>query len=256
MGFSVFAAEQTDLGVYPGTLLAEARAAALVDSPAMNELLKRYEPLIKSVVRRMERPASVFDDLVNGGRWGLVQAVLHHDGRRDGFTSYLMRYVRGEAERAVERHHVPEVPVPSDDLPEVESSIYLPGSADEEEIFFDTLSSEQNVLVLARYRDDKSLAEIAKRHGCSVSAVSQRLKTIHKKLAENYVQARSLVARPAAAHPRTPTQGTRERCAAANETGAAEVRRPSTAPPACRLSTPLSKQLVIGNAHLPSRQVR
>lgn len=189
MGISVFAAEQTDLGLHPEALLADVRTAEGLDSPAMNELLTRYEPLIKSVVRSMGRPDWMFDDLLNGGRWGLVQAVLHHDGRREGVTSYLKRYVRGEAERAVERQQATDISTAPEDLPETESLMGLPGSPEYDEVYFKDLSPTQNLLVVARYRDDKPLAQIARTDGCSVSAVSQRLGTIHRKLSETYSRA-------------------------------------------------------------------
>lgn len=185
MGISVLAAEFAELKV----LVTEAQAAGSYNSPAMNELVKRYEPLVIGVVRSMGRPESMFDDLVNQGRWGVVQAVLHHDGRVEGFTSYLKWYVSGEARQAVKRERPREVPTEHEEIPPIESTTGIPDAAHTDRISFDVLSEEQNLLVLARYQDDRALADIASETDCSVSAVSQRLSTIHRKLAEVYTTA-------------------------------------------------------------------
>jgi RNA polymerase sigma factor (sigma-70 family) len=175
MSFSMFEAEYAPLA----DLIREAQSVGSNDSIAMNELLRRYEPLVRRLVADMNPRPNDRDDLLNGARWGLVQAVRKHDGRSEGFIAFATRYMRGEALRAVERTTWADVPVADDTIPE---EIAQPEEPDLPDIPLHTLTSRQHVLVNLHYWEDQTYATIARGEGVTLSAVRQRMTTIHRAL--------------------------------------------------------------------------
>jgi RNA polymerase sigma factor (sigma-70 family) len=182
MGISVFEAIDAPLV----DLIIEAQSVESNDTVAMNELVRRFEPLVRSVVGRLRPRPNNYDDLLNGARWGLVCAVRKHDGRTEGFTGYLIRYTRGEAFRALERTSTPDL-LPGDEaFPEPPAA---PAEPDLPDLPLHILTVDQRYLLRCYYWEDQTYAEIARCHGVSLSAVRQRMMTTHKVLRPLLVEA-------------------------------------------------------------------
>jgi DNA-directed RNA polymerase specialized sigma24 family protein len=174
MGFSMSEAQHAPLA----DLILEAQADSSNDSIAMTEMIKRYEPLARSVVAAIKPNENDREDLLNAARLGVVRAVRKHDGRTTGFASYLRRYMRGEALRAVERVKRVDVLFGEDLMPE-------PGTAEVvvPNIPLHVLNHKQLETVRLYYWEDQTYATIARAEKVSLSAVRQRMLTIHKVLA-------------------------------------------------------------------------
>ncbi|MDX6452578.1 MAG: hypothetical protein QOH16_2627 [Gaiellaceae bacterium] len=176
------------------SLIAQAKTSTCDDTPAMNEIVRRFEPLARRASRTITSRASLFDDLANAARFGLVRAVRRHDPSVPGFASYAARFMTGAARRELSGWIRPF----DDESWENDGNMLetVGGAADESEIVdrlapwgegavaevVGALTSEQRRIVGQRYVHDASLAEIAATTGTSVPAVSQRLSTIHRKV--------------------------------------------------------------------------
>lgn len=182
MGFSVTEAMDAPLV----DLIREAQAAVSNETAAMNELLRRYEPLARRVVARMAPRDNDRDDLLNGARWGLVKAVRNHDGRAEGFTAFMTLYMRGEAYRAMERTACADIPLADDAFPE---EVAPRSAAEPLTIPIHLLSAAQRRLVRRHYWEDQTYAAMAREERVSLSAVRQRMLTIHRTLASGLVEA-------------------------------------------------------------------
>lgn len=158
-------------------LLVSARACETDDTPAMNELIRRYEPLVRKVASGLTSDAQLQDDARNGARLGIVRAVRAHDGRATGFVSFMTCYMHGEARRAIERCRIQDVLPGPELLPEPVEPPTTPAVA--AGLVMAVLSESQRQLVVGRYVEDRTMRDLATQAGTSVAAISQRLKTIH-----------------------------------------------------------------------------
>lgn len=182
MGFSVSEALEAPLA----ELICEAQSISSNDSTAMREILRRFEPRARRIVGRMRPRDNDRDDLLNGARWGLVQAVRKHDGRSDGFAAFASRYMRGEAFQAVERARTDDIPLAEDLFPQ---DVAPTAEPDLPIIPLDLLNAGQRRLVDLHYWEDKTYAAIARGEGVSLSAVRQRMLTVHRVLAHGMARA-------------------------------------------------------------------
>jgi len=182
VGISMFETEDAPLV----DLIDEARSVESNDAAAMNELVRRFEPLARSVVGRMQPNRNDYEDVLNGARWGIICAVRKHDGRAEGFTSYVTRYMRGEAFRALERVTSRDL-LPGDEALSEPSA--QPAEPDVPDVPLHALSIDQRDLLHRHYWQDQTYAGIARCDGVSLSAIRQRMMTIHRVLRPLVVEA-------------------------------------------------------------------
>jgi RNA polymerase sigma factor (sigma-70 family) len=161
-----------------------AQAERSDDSAAMDAILRRFEKLAFRIAAQTTFDPLLQDDARNAARLGLVRAVRAHDLTVAGFASFAERYVSGEARRTVRRagRVVNREHVRADDDPIWIDRVGCESQPSDDGYphLVSGLSSAQRTLARARYVDDRSLQQIAAELGTSVSAVSQRLSTIHK----------------------------------------------------------------------------
>jgi RNA polymerase sigma factor (sigma-70 family) len=171
-------------------LLAEAQRYENNDSSAMNEILSRFEPLARKIGSRMAITSQTREDATNAARWGLVQAVRAHKPGRNGFPAFAKLYMRGEASRRlraiVDPHSTPTSKPFELDISDHEAGHAETDASLEFEAAISVLTPSQRALAIRRYFDDKSLPQIAAERGITVSAVSQRLSTIHRVLSTRH----------------------------------------------------------------------
>jgi len=183
MGFSIARYERAALD----ELIDAAQASPADESPAMNEIVRRFEPLAKRIAGRY---AKQYDDVANAARIALVIAVRRHDRSRSGFPAYAEKFMRGAAAREYRRwvalgaREVSLEDVPLRDLqctsgakPDALGNEW---GDDRVGQLLPKLTARQQRLMHRRYLDDAALRDIAAEDGCSVSAVSQRLATVHR----------------------------------------------------------------------------
>lgn len=176
-------------------VIAAAQASEPDDSPAMNEVVRRFNGLAMRLARTASDSPEQRDELANAARAALVRAVRNHDPRRAGFPSYATHYMRGAVLRACRASVVAPVGItvhPIDDL-HVEPSDdgFEDAVVDELAPWGDgpvaevvaSLTPEQRQIANMRYVDTAPLTDIAAATGTTVSAVSQRLSTIHRTVA-------------------------------------------------------------------------
>lgn len=170
------------------TLVAEAQAESGDDSPAMNEIVRRFEPLARKIARSLTDCPHLRQDLANAALIGLVRATRRHVLGTSGFIAFLMHYMKGAAlrERAAWMS-----PVPVDEATPGEMEQHIPLSPAAEDctelgmpwdVILEAvlcLNERQRDLLTLRYVADLDLATIAAIDGTSVPAVSQRLRTVH-----------------------------------------------------------------------------
>lgn len=174
-------------------LLVAAREGDSTDTPAMSEIIQRFEPLARKIAASFDAPHHLRDDLEDAARIGLVNAVRHHDGR-DGFPAFAKVYMHGSALRELRRWTKPE-DAHGDDLEEmfiaeiecseiaaVDDRLAPWGGGHLAEVLGD-LTYDQQVIIEMRYCEDLAIKEIAEEVGTSAPAVSQRLSTIHRRVA-------------------------------------------------------------------------
>jgi RNA polymerase sigma-B factor len=174
-------------------LIKAAQSNKIDDSSAMNEIVRRFEGLTQRLARSMTRSPHLQDDLANAARMGLVRAVRRHDQQRRGFPAYAEQYMRGAVLREYQKWIFPEVPhseiVEGADgalgveNPQESLLDYLaPWGAGRVAMAIDQLTQSQRQIASLRYAEDASLETIATTTMTTVSAVSQRLGTIHRKV--------------------------------------------------------------------------
>jgi RNA polymerase sigma factor (sigma-70 family) len=181
----------------PG-LIAAAQADDDDDSPAMNEIVRRFRFLAKKLAKNTGAAPHLRDDLEVAALMALTTAVRRHDAERKGFASYARTYMRGAVLREYHRLLPPQGVTVTPTPLELLAQPGLPRRS-EEEVVLDRLEpwggglvgevvaalpSRQRHLLDRRYIDDEPLALIADDDGTSVSAVSQRLGTVHRRVAE------------------------------------------------------------------------
>jgi RNA polymerase sigma factor (sigma-70 family) len=176
--------------LYPATnesldnLVAAAQAGATDDTAAMAAILTRFEGAAQAIARSLTSDWCLQQDAAQGARLGLVKAVRSHNLGTPGFPAYAKRYMRGAALRTVlaaqsedrcfdpQEYDWPD-PAPSDAAPDTTAEVID---------LIAVLSPEQQAITKAHYVDDARLSDVARDMGISVSAVSQRLATIHRAL--------------------------------------------------------------------------
>lgn len=188
MGLSYSKPETADLT----ELIAAAQSDKRDDSSAMNEIVRRFDGKVKRIAAAVCHREANRDDVANVARLALVQAVRRHDVDRQGFVTYATAFMTGAARRESMRLTYPaETCFDEADLAAVidnpRQQQMLGGinvdaswaSSRFGKIIVD-LPTPQQELLNERYVQDLDLARIAQKHGRSVSAVSQRLGTVHK----------------------------------------------------------------------------
>jgi len=179
VGFSISGAQNAPLA----DLVAAAQADPNSDSIAMNEIVSRFELKAQRLARDRTTDLHLQRDIANAARYAVVMAVRAHNLTMPGFAAYVVRTMAGESRRAFGRAVCQdEVAVADDAELWIRPSMPQPSSAIESDLglLAAHLSDEQRVLVFARYVRDADLAQIATEAGTSVSAVSHRIKTIHR----------------------------------------------------------------------------
>lgn len=184
------------------SLLEDAQSEPEDDSPAMNEIVRRFEGLTQKIARSLTADEFLREDLANAARIALVKAVRRHDSSRPTFPAFAESYMRGAAIRELviwsrtsgEADETPlQIPLTTTDLaerlpvadqPEVEGLVQLApwGDGQAAEIV-ESLDEPRLHLLKLRYVEDAPLAAIADDAEVSVSAISQRLDTIHRRIA-------------------------------------------------------------------------
>ena len=175
-------------GVNLSESIADAQSQSSDDSPAMNEIIRRFEGLTQRLSRSMTTSLDLREDLANAARVGLVRAVRRHDPCRHGFPAYAEKYMRGAVLREYKRWIVPEVPATeiinegsdTENLHDEVADRLAPWGGGRVASAIATLKPAQRQIAISRYVKDASVASIAQATGTSASAVSQRLGTIHR----------------------------------------------------------------------------
>lgn len=194
MGISHFRRQHAPLE----QLLAEAKSTDGDDSAAMNEIVRRFDPLARRISRRLTSSPPLREDIENAARLALVRAVRRHDPSAFGFPAYAKLFMRGAARREHERWLPPKmvdgtrVDVVTKGDVSAPSNTVRTGCAPEADMHgwgdgriaqvAALLPASQRELLRRRYIDDADLLQIAQETGTSVSAVSQRLGTVHRRL--------------------------------------------------------------------------
>jgi|GEM_PF-5166126 len=165
-------------------LVDAAQADTSNDSVAMTEIIRRFEPKAKQLASFVTKDYHLQQDVANGARWGVVMAVRAHTPNTPGVAAYIATTMRGEAYRAIGRNTDARAVVKPDDSPVWTSDACLV----EKESVVNTnlglltqdLSTDQRGLVFKRYIMGDTMSDIADEARTSVSATSQRFKTVHK----------------------------------------------------------------------------
>jgi RNA polymerase sigma factor (sigma-70 family) len=176
------------------TLVALSQAEPGDDTAPMGEIILRFEPLTRKLARGITVSRQhLYDDVANACRVALVRATRRHDTTRAGFPAYAERFMRGAALRELNRWRVADsmlVASPDEENGSAGSSNFESEIVDEMAPWGDgaiaeavgMLSASQQEIATMRYVEDAPLDVIASGLGTSVSAVSQRLNTIHRKV--------------------------------------------------------------------------
>jgi RNA polymerase sigma factor (sigma-70 family) len=183
------------------SLLEDAQSETGNDSPAMNEIVRRFEGLTQKIARSLTADEFLRDDLANETRIALVKAVRSHDPSRPTFPAFAEIYMRGAAIRewgfwrqasGEADETPPQIPLQTTDLvehlpvadrPEEEVLVRLaPWGEGQAAEVIETFDESRLHLLTLRYVEDTPLAAIADDAEVSVSAISQRLNTIHRRI--------------------------------------------------------------------------
>lgn len=176
-------------------LIEEAQADPRNDSPAMGEIVQRFDGLAKKEARRLTADTHLQDDLANCARIELVNAVRRHDCTRPGFPAYARICMRGAAARALSRTRSwgrgnANVKVSVTDFTAAESEPLIPRILVDVETStwgdgptaaaVEALSPAHRDLLEQRYAEDWTLAQIGEATNTTISAVRQRLETAQR----------------------------------------------------------------------------
>jgi RNA polymerase sigma factor (sigma-70 family) len=165
-------------------LITDAQADPSDDTAAMATILRRFEGAVLVVARSVTSDWHLQKDAAQAARLGLVRAVRAHTPGLQGFPSYAWRFMKGSALRCITTMESPDIVTDPQDVDWAESPIQgtQPDSTFQVQDVIWALKSEQQAVTLAYYVHDLRLDDIADRLGISKSAVSQRLRTIHRAL--------------------------------------------------------------------------
>lgn len=185
-------------------LITEAQGDPGNDSPAMGEIVRRFDRLAVKIAAVLTADPCRRDELANSARVALVAAVRGHDPGRPGFPAYARAFMRGAALRASKQSRSwgrggADITVTITDFTNPMSEPLVPRVPSPEEISpwgdgptaaaIATMSASHQELLRRRYVDDDSFADIGQRTGTTVSAVRQRLNTAHRAVARQLVAA-------------------------------------------------------------------
>jgi len=164
-------------------LIAVAQANPTDDGGAMNEIVRRFDPLAQRIGRSVSARPEVQDDAAQEARIGLMDAVRKHSLGTPGFPAYARKYMRGAALRYVTSGRSEVAVDPHDEFwTGSDVAPAMPGTDVEVHELVAILTPEQQRLTVARYIANDTVTEIARSLNVSVPAVSQRLATIHRAL--------------------------------------------------------------------------
>jgi RNA polymerase sporulation-specific sigma factor len=97
---TAFAARGSAFSLHERALLAAAQRG---NRCAQEELLRRYEPLVRATVRRLRLPPRVDrDDIAQEARVGLLAAIRAWRPDRGPFCAFALRCVRNQATKALD----------------------------------------------------------------------------------------------------------------------------------------------------------
>lgn len=174
-------------------LLEVAKSSATDNSPAMTEVVRRFEPLVKKTAWSQAKCHELRQDLMNVGRLAIVKAVRSHEVGQPGFPSYAKAFIHGDVRRERQRWEKATAVRISEDIVdkfvihgnggEIDTTEAQPWGDGALADAVAALSNEQQELLSSRYVADATLADIAQHAGTSESAVSQRLRTAHRSIA-------------------------------------------------------------------------
>jgi DNA-directed RNA polymerase specialized sigma24 family protein len=154
------------------------------DSVAMNEIVRRFDPKALSLASRLTMDLYLQQDIANAARYGVVSAVRAHTSGTPGVAAYIATTMRGEACRAIGRNTADGEKVKPSDSPvwtNTRDVVFASTVVDTDfGLMTRHLSDDQRRLVLKRYVIGDRVSDIAEDAGTSVSAISQRFKTVHK----------------------------------------------------------------------------
>jgi len=175
-------------------LVAAAQGEPSDDSPAMNEIVRRFEKRAQVIAATVTRRTALHDDLVQASLLALVRAVRRHQVGRPGFITYASKYMTFAAHRSLAAWVGPMAEPASLSDPGVAAAasaiaapVVTPGvrcwgyGRGAQAVL--ALPARQRELLTLRYVEDADLATIAAASGTSVPAVSQRLATAHRAVA-------------------------------------------------------------------------
>jgi DNA-directed RNA polymerase specialized sigma subunit len=173
-------------------LVAEAQVRGMY-SRATTEVIRQFEPLTMSLGARYAAGKPHRDDIENAARYALTQAIQRHRGPIETFPAYAKRYMTGAASRELGRWLAPAgtaiIAIADMREQDIVKAMLVEaawrqgdwGDGATADIITKLDSSRQRLLA-RRYIADEELAEIAADAGTSVSAVSQRLSAVHRKI--------------------------------------------------------------------------
>lgn len=174
-------------------LLAEGQQSGPHADTALNEIVRRFEPLVKKLGKKYAQGRPHRPDVENAARYALTRAVERHQGQGATFPGYARSYMTGAALREARAWAIPagytitnvddvlDVPVIEQMTNPAEGRRWGTGNTADA---IRCLSPERQDLLRRRYIEDAELADIAADSGTSVAAVSQRLSTTHRHIRE------------------------------------------------------------------------
>lgn len=174
------------------------RMASAGDLAAEEELIKRYQPLVRACARPLFLAGGDSEDLLQEGMLGLLSAVRHYspDGSA-GFRTYAEQCVRNRLYSAVRsaaaQKHVPLNEAVSFYSPEYDEYAAATGVRDIENTaithsYIDEIMrstgdlSKRERIVLGYYLKGYSYVQIADKTGTTVKSVDNAIQRIRKKL--------------------------------------------------------------------------
>ncbi len=165
-------------------LVAAAQDAPADDSPAMNELVRRFQKRAMFMATMLTRRTALHDDVAQAALIALTKAVRRHNRGRAGFLAYARLYMLGAAKRELMRWAEPVPESLSEPAiwaaacavaaPQQPVGVHCWGYSRTAEVVA-ALPEGQRALLTKHYIDDVSVTLIALKAGTSVPAVSKRL---------------------------------------------------------------------------------
>ena len=176
------------------------------DAAAEEELIRRYQPLVRACARPFFLAGADSEDLLQEGLLGLLRAVRHYspDGAAS-FKTYAEKCIRNSLYSAVKSassmKHLPLNDAVSINSPDYDDGLAATGIRDLENAaitasyFEDLLGSsgaalsEREKAVLSFYLEGYSYVQIAEKLGIGVKSVDNAIQRIRKKLISQAITA-------------------------------------------------------------------